>query len=140
MEEIKKTGESSIKGLLYMLEQVVGARLIDVKMSNRSDKFSDGTKYITHYIDFTLQSSVVDPDGLSVGQKIIEIDRKVYPFLSNYVLNSKGRLKKVDSNEWMENDYNVYFDKCSYEWGDVFEENLEMKYVYVVHIYLDDED
>ena len=123
-----------------MLEQVVGARLIDVKMSNRSDKFADGTRYITHYIDFTLQSSVVDPDGLSLGQKIIEIDRGVYPFLSNYVLNSKGKLKKVDQVEWLEYDYNIYIDKCSYEWGDSFEKNLEMRYVYVVHIYLDDED
>ena len=138
-EEIKKKGESSIRALLRQLEYEAGFKIIDVSMDSRLDKFLNGSRFIVNYINFTIESSVGDPDGLSLGQKIIEIDRGIYPFLSNYVLNSKGKLRKVDPIEWSEYDYNIYIDKCTYEWGDNFEKNLQMSYVYVVSIYLDED-
>lgn len=140
MEEIKKMGTMSTKALLYMLETTVGAKLVKTDFTYYTDSYSDGQNYLTIYCDFTLRSDVPDPDGVEVARKIMNIDKNVYPLISQYVLDSKGKLKKADDLDgFREHDNNLYFEKCSYEFGEG-DKNLFMTYSYASNIHLENED
>ena len=137
IEEIKKMGTMSTKALLYILETTLGAKMVETDFTYYADSYSDGQEYITVYCDFTLRSDVPDPDGVTVAQKIIDIDKNVYPLISQYVLDSNGKLKKTDDlDEFHEQDNIIYFEKCSYEFG-AGVKNLFMTYSYSSNIYLD---
>ena len=140
IEEIKKMGTMSTKALLYMLETTLDAKMVETDFTYHTDSYSDGQKYITVYCDFTLRSDVPDPDATSVSQMIMDIDKHVYPLISQYVLDSKGKLKKTDDLDgFHEQDNNIYFEKCSYEFGEGTK-NLFMTYSYASNIYLDNEN
>ena len=140
IEEIKKMGTMSTKALLYMLETTLDAKMVETDFTYHTDSYSDGQEYITVYCDFTLRSDVPDPDATSVSQMIMDIDKHVYPLISQYVLDSKGKLKKTDDLDgFHEQDNNIYFEKCSYEFGEGTK-NLFMTYSYASNIYLENEN
>ena len=138
MEEIKKTGTMSTKALLYMLERSTGAKLVNTDYTYYEDSFSNGQKYITVYCDFTLRGDVLDPDAPSLSRQIMDIDTQVFPLISQFVLDSKGKLKKVDSEDnFYGHDNSIFFNKCFYEFENGYK-NLFMTYQYASNIYLDD--
>lgn len=141
IEEIKNMGKMSTKALLYMLETTVGIKTVETEFTYHMDSFSDGQEYITVYCNFTLRSDAPDPDGVSVAQKIMDIDKHVYPLISQYVLDSNGKLKKVSDLNYGFSDHgnSIWFEKCSYEFGEG-EKNLFMTYSYESNIYLENED
>ena len=140
IEEIKKMGTMSTKALLYMLETTVGAKMVNTDFKYHIGSFRNGQEYITIYCEFTLRGDVGDPDEGTMAGQVNKIGDKVYPLISQFILDSEGKLKKVDGlDDFHEHDNNIYFDKCSYEYGEGYE-NLFMTYQYASNIYLDNED
>lgn len=140
IEEIKKMGTMSTKALLYMLETTVNARMVETNFTYHTGSFTNGQEYITIYCEFTLRGDVSDPDEGTMAGQVSNIGDKVYPLISQYILDSEGKLKKVGGlDDFHEHDNNIYFDKCSYEYGEGYE-NLFMTYQYLSNIYLENED
>jgi len=140
IEEIKKMGKMSIKALLYMLETTVGAKMVKTDFTYHTGSFTNGQEYITIYCEFTLLGNVGDPDEGTMAGQVSNIGDKVYPLISKFILDSEGKLKKVDGlDDFHEHDNSIYFDKCSYEYGEGYE-NLFMTYQYASNIYLENED
>ena len=140
IEEIKKMGELSTKALLYMLETNAGVRMVNLDIRYDNGVFRNGQEYITMYCEFTLRGDVEDPDEGTMSAQISKIGDNVYPLISKFILDSEGKLKKVDGlDDFHEHDNVIYFDKCSYDYGDV-SEYLFMTYQYTSNIYLENED
>lgn len=140
IEEIKKMGELSTKALLYMLETNAGVRMVNLDIRYDTGVFRNGQEYITMYCEFTLRGDVEDPDEGTMSAQISKIGDSVYPLISKFILDSEGKLKKVDGlDDFHEHDNVIYFDKCSYDYGDG-SENLFMTYQYTSNIYLENED
>jgi len=139
IEEIKKMGMMSTRALLYMLETTVGAKMVNTDFKYHIDSFSNGQEYITIECEFTLRGDVEDPDEGTMSSQVSKIGNKVYPLISQFILDSEGKLKKVDGFDFHDHDNIIYFDKCSYEYGDG-NNNLFMTYQYTSNIYLENED
>ena len=140
IEEIKKMGELSTKALLYMLETNTGARMVNLNIRYDNAVFHNGQKYITMYCEFTLRGDVEDPDEGVMSAQISKIGDSVHHLISKFILDSEGKLKKVDGlDDFHEHDKVIYFDKCSYDYGDG-NNNLFMTYQYISNIYLENED
>jgi hypothetical protein len=140
IEEIKKMGTMSTKALLYMLETTVGVKMVNTDFHYDIGSFSNGQEYISIYCEFTLRGDVEDPDEGTMSAQISKIGDSVYPLISKFILDSEGKLKKVDGlDDFHEHDNVIYFDKCSYDYGDG-NNNLFMTYQYSSNIYLDNED
>ena len=140
IEEIKKMGELSTKALLYMLETNAGVRMVNLDIRYDTGVFRDGQEYITMYCEFTLRGDVEDPDEGTMSAQISKIGDNVYPLISQFILDSEGKLKKTSSgDDFFDHDNVIYFDKCSYDYGDG-NNNLFMTYQYTSNIYLENED
>jgi hypothetical protein len=140
IEEIKKMGQMSIKALLYMVETTTGAKMDNIDFNFYMGSFSNGKEYITIECDFTLRGNVDDPDEGVMTQQITNIGKEVYPIITKFILNSEGKLKKVyDEDSFFDHDNSIWFKKCSYEYGEGFE-NLFVTYSYTSNIYLENED
>lgn len=140
IEEIKKMGQMSTKALLYMLEATVNAKMDNIDFKFYMGSFNNGQEYITIECEFTLRGDVEDPDEGTMSAQIAIIGDKVYPLISQFILDSEGKLKKVDGlDDFHDHDNIIYFDKCSYNYGDG-NNNLFMTYHYTSNIYLDNED
>lgn len=140
IEEIKKMGMMSTKALLYMLETTVDAKMDNIDFKFYMGSFNNGQEYITIECEFTLRGDVEDPDEGTMSAQISIIGDKVYPLISKFILDSEGKLKKVDgTDDFHDHDNIIYFDKCSYDYGDG-NNNLFMTYHYTSNIYLENED
>jgi hypothetical protein len=140
IEEIKKMGMMSTKALLYMLETTVKAKIDNIDFKFYMGSFNNGQEYITIECEFTLRGDVEDPDEGTMSSQISIIGDKVYPLISQFILDSEGKLKKVDGiDDFHDHDNNIYFNKCSYDYGDG-NNNLFMTYQYTSNIYLDNKD
>jgi hypothetical protein len=140
IEEIKKMGMMSTKALLYMLETTVKAKIDNIDFKFYMGSFNNGQEYITIECEFTLRGDVEDPDEGTMSAQISIIGDKVYPLISQFILDSEGKLKKVDGiDDFHDHDNNIYFNKCSYDYGDG-NNNLFMTYQYTSNIYLDNKD
>ena len=140
IEEIKKMGELSTKALLYMLETNAGVRMVNLDIRYDTGVFRNGQEYITMYCEFTLRGDVEDPDEGTMSAQISKIGDNVYPLISQFILDSEGKLKKTSNgDDFFDHDNVIYFDKCSYDYGDG-NNNLFMTYQYTSNIYLENED
>jgi len=136
IEEIKKMGQISTKVLLHMLETTVDAKMDNINLKFYMGSFTNGKEYITIECEFTLRGNVEDPDEGTMSSQISKIGDKVYPLISQFILDSEGKLKKVDGlDDFHDHDNVIYFDKCSYDYGDG-NNNLFMTYQYTSNIYL----
>jgi hypothetical protein len=140
IEEIKKMGKMSTRALLYMLETNAGVRIVNLDIRYDTGVFRNGQEYITMYCEFTLRGDVEDPDEGTMSAQISKIGDNVYPLISQFILDSEGKLKKISNrDDFFDHDNVIYFDKCSYDYGDG-NNNLFMTYQYTSNIYLENED